>query len=464
MQANIFVLDHDAPGLQRITDVEVLFTIERWSHQAVTQLRFAAIFGEGDTIHRADIDAGVAFDTQLPREHRLDIAIEATLGLEIGLLFVEAKFDFDLDVLQRHRCIAPGHFVAEIVRDVVVVAPLVNAHLLADERHAGWRPLVHILAVAQFVDRDCRVMAVGDRPDDVLRSKSGIAAEKYVRQRGLHRLRVDLGHVPAVELDADVTLDPREGVLLTDCDQTIVTRNVSIGLTGWDQVAAPASIVFRLDLLEEHPGQTPAFVSELLRHQPVEDRDVFVHRVLFLPGRGFHLVKTAAHDDRDLFAAEPARGTAAIHRGIAAPEHDDAAADFVDMTKRDAGQPVDADMDVIRRLRAAGDVEIAPARRAATDEDCIPVVAQQRLEAADEFPEMGLHSHVEDQIDLLVSYRFRQAKARDLRPHHAAALCVAVEQHAVIAEGQQIARDGKGCGAGADEGDALAVLLTRDRR
>src|SRR4029077_5916946 len=57
---------------------------------------------------------------------------------------------------------------------------------------------------------------------------------------------------------------------------------------------------------------------------------------------------------------------------------------------------------------------------------------------------------------------FGQAEARDLGPHHAAALAVAVEQHAVVAERHQIARYGQRSRPGADEDDALAVLLARD--
>ena len=45
--------------------------------------------------------------------------------------------------------------------------------------------------------------------------------------------------------------------------------------------------------------------------------------------------------------------------------------------------------------------------------------------------------------------------------HHAAALGVAVEQHAVIAERDEVARDGQRGRAGADQRDALAVLLCR---
>ena len=203
-------------------------------------------------------------------------------------------------------------------------------------------------------------------------------------------------------------------------------------------------------------------MGEFLRHQPVEDRDALVHRVLLFPGRGLHLLEAAAYDDRDLLAAETARRAAAIHRGVAAAEHDDAAADLVDMAERDAGEPVDADMDVGRRFLAAGNVEIAPARRAAADEHGVPTLGEQFLQARNKFSETGLDPHVEDQIDLLVGNRFRQPEARDLRPHHAAALHVAVEHHAVVAERHQIARYGQRCRPGADERDAFAVLLARD--
>src|SRR5215469_17431112 len=66
MQADVFVLHHDAAGLQRIPDIEVLFEAERRRHQAATQLLLGAVLGEGDAVHWADVDAGVAFDAELP--------------------------------------------------------------------------------------------------------------------------------------------------------------------------------------------------------------------------------------------------------------------------------------------------------------------------------------------------------------------------------------------------------------
>ena len=55
----------------------------------------------------------------------------------------------------------------------------------------------------------------------------------------------------------------------------------------------------------------------------------------------------------------------------------------VDVAERDAGQPVDADMDVLDRFLAAGNVEIAAARRAAADEDGVKIFREQRLQAVD---------------------------------------------------------------------------------
>ena len=73
------------------------------------------------------------------------------------------------------------------------------------------------------------------RPDDVLRAERRVAAEEHLRVGRRHGLRVDLGHVPLVELDADVALDPRERVLLADRDQHVVARHVLVGLARRDR-------------------------------------------------------------------------------------------------------------------------------------------------------------------------------------------------------------------------------------
>src|SRR5690349_3829815 len=66
MQADILVLDHDPPGLQRVADVEILPGIGGGSVKPGAQFLFRSVLGEGDAVHRADIDAGVALDAQRP--------------------------------------------------------------------------------------------------------------------------------------------------------------------------------------------------------------------------------------------------------------------------------------------------------------------------------------------------------------------------------------------------------------
>src|SRR5262249_44584406 len=142
-------------------------------------------------------------------------------------------------------------------------------------------------------------------------------------------------------------------------------------------------VVFGLHLLEGDAGELAVLMHEGNRHHEIEDRNILMHGVFLLPGRSLHLLEAGAHDHPDVLATEAARGAAAIHRGVAAAEHDHALADLVGVTERDAGEPVDADMDVACRFLAAGNVELAAARRAAADEDRIIVFGEQLLHALD---------------------------------------------------------------------------------
>ncbi len=184
----------------------------------------------------------------------------------------------------------------------------------------------------------------------------------------------------------------------------------------------------------------------------------------FSQGDAFISSKPERTTTLHVLAAEPARGAAAVHRGVAAAEHDDALADLGDVAERDGRQPVDADVDVGRGFLAAGNVEVAPARRAGADEDRVPAFGEQRLQAVDALAADELDAEVEDVVALLVDDRFGQAEARDLRADHAARLRVLVEHDAVIAERREVARDRERGGAAADQRDALAVLLDRRLR
>src|SRR6185437_1450956 len=424
-----------------------------------TQLFLLAVFGEGYAIHRADVDARVALDAQLAGEHRLHVAVETAVRFLERELDVEAEFDLRLDVLQGHGLVAQRYLVTLVERDVVVVAPLVDAHLLAHHLDRRQWAVGHVLAGEHLVDRHGGLVAVRHRPDDVLRAEGGVAAEEHLRMRRGEGRLVDLGHAPlVVELDADVALDPGERVLLADGDEHVVAGEVLVRLAGMHQLAPALGVVLGLHLLEGDAGELAVVVREFLRHEEIVDRDALVLRVFLFPRRRLHLLEAGAHDDVDLFAAETPRRAAAVHGGVAAAEHDDALADLRDMAERHARQPVDADMDVLGRFRAARNVEVAAARRAGADEDRVPAFGDQRLETVDALAAVEFDAEVEDVAGLLVDDRVGQTEFRDLRADHAARLGVLVEHDAGIAERSEVAGDGERGGPAADQRDALAVL------
>ena len=243
----------------------------------------------------------------------------------------------------------------------------------------GAGPLVDRYALTVVVDRDRGVVAVRDRPDDVLGTERRVAAEIHAGTRRRHRHLVDDRHVPFVELDARVALDPRERVFLADGDQHVVAWKVDVRLAGRDELPPTLGVLLRRDLLERHAGQLAAFVRERLGHEVVVDRDALVHRVFLLPRRRLHFVEAGAHDDLHFLAAQAARRTAAVHGRVAATEHDHALADARHVAERNGRQPVDADVDVRGRFTAPGNVEVAPARRAAADEHGVPSLGEQLL-------------------------------------------------------------------------------------
>ena len=188
------------PVLSPFCDIEVLGEIVRRRGQPRAQLGFLAVRREGDAVHRADVDAGVAFDAELRRKHRLHVAIQAAAGFLERELDVEAELDFRLDVFQRHGFVAQRHLVALIELDLVVVGPFVDAHLLAHQLDRRQRAVGDVLAIEHLVDRDGGLVAMRHRPDDIFRAERGVAAEKDFRVGRGKRHSVDLGHIPFVEL------------------------------------------------------------------------------------------------------------------------------------------------------------------------------------------------------------------------------------------------------------------------
>ena len=100
-----------------------------------------------------------------------------------------------------------------------------HADLAALQVDAARHALGERLALAVLVDRDRGLVTVLDRPDDVLRAERRVAAEEHALARRLERDGIELRHAPLVELDAEVALDPGEGVLLADREDHVVAGN-----------------------------------------------------------------------------------------------------------------------------------------------------------------------------------------------------------------------------------------------
>ena len=183
----------------------------------------------------------------------------------------------------------------------------------------------------------------------------------------------------------------------------------------------------------------------------------------FSHGDAFISSKPRAHDDLHVVAAEAPRACGSSPSRCCRRRARSRACRSASMWPNDTDDSQSMPMWMLRRrFLAAGDVEVAAARRAAADEDRVVALApaapsceSMRCAAAE------LDAEVEDVAGLLVDHLLGQAEARDLRADHAAGLRVAVEHGDLVAERREVARDGQRGRPGADAGDALAVRLRR---
>src|ERR1039457_4761617 len=215
VDTEVLVLDHHAPGLrQRGGHIQRLVEVLRGGHQPRAKIGLITVLGDGQALHGADVDARVALDAQRRLEDSLDVAVEAALDLARGLLGGEADLDLGADALEPARQLDVLHPLARGRVVVVVVAPLRESHLLADQVDPLGRPRADRYAFAVVVHRDRGLVSVLDGPDDVLGSHRRVPAEEHPRQRRLEGDRVDHRHFPFADLEAEVTLDPGNRVLL----------------------------------------------------------------------------------------------------------------------------------------------------------------------------------------------------------------------------------------------------------
>src|SRR5579863_4428542 len=115
VQADVFVFHHHSSGLQFGRDIEVLrLPMQRRRGQPLPQLGFRPILGETDAVHRANINASVAFDALWRFEDRLHVTVQAAFGFEESLLEVETEFDLHAHVSGRHLGRSVGDLVAPV--------------------------------------------------------------------------------------------------------------------------------------------------------------------------------------------------------------------------------------------------------------------------------------------------------------------------------------------------------------
>src|SRR5690606_20048836 len=141
------------------------------------------------------------------------------------LFCIEAHLDLDAQFLESLFQVHVNHLRAWHGVEVVAVPPCEHAQLSAREVHSpGWAiPERQLRAVV--VNGDGGLVTVLHCPDDVLRAPGRITAEENAGQRGLERGLVHNRHVPFSELHADVTLYPRECILLSYRENHVVAGN-----------------------------------------------------------------------------------------------------------------------------------------------------------------------------------------------------------------------------------------------
>jgi hypothetical protein len=151
-------------------------------------------------------------------------------------------------------------------------------------------------------------------------------------------------------------------------------------------------------------------------------------------------------------------GAAAVHRGVAHPDDDDAGANLLDVLEVHVGKEVDADEHLIGCIPSAGNIELFPLGRATPDEYRIVAFVEQRLERRNRRAVAHVGTHVDHVAALFVEHLCGETKRRDVDAHQPTGLRILFVNRDVVAVRQQVVGDRQRGGTGTDERHALAVL------
>ena len=211
------------------------------------------------------------------------------------------------------------------------------------------------------------------------------------------------------------------------------------------------------------PVTLPLAIGDHPGRSGLEDRgDAFLDRLVDL-ARGGHVLHVAAVDEGDLGRALADRCPAAVHRGEAAADDDDALAGVARIGQAEGGGPevLEPVEDLGRVL--ARDAQLVRVVAADRDEDRVEPLVLEVVEP--EVPaELGIADHLAaepgDRLVLgLEDLDLRQAVLGDAVAEHPAGRRVALEDRDVVARDQEVVGGGHARRARADDGGPPAGLF-----
>ncbi len=163
---------------------------------------------------------------------------------------------------------------------VVAVRPLVQPHLGARQRHALRWTFRHRNALAVVVDRDRCLVAMLHGPDDVGWSERRVPSKEHPWPGGHERRLVHHRHVPLPELETDVPLHERKGIVLPDGENDRVARE---DLAADDFLLESRFRLHGAEPVELHPCERAVLDDEAHRLEVLDDVHTLFFGVLELP-------------------------------------------------------------------------------------------------------------------------------------------------------------------------------------
>ena len=208
---------------------------------------------------------------------------------------------------------------------------------------------------------------------------------------------------------------------------------------------------------------TRAVADELDGGDEREDLDALLERLLDLARVGGHVVDLAAVEHRHLLRAEAQGGAGRVEGGAAAADDDDVPADLdlpaeVHLAQErhaviDAVLVLAGHLDLVRELRAGGDVDRLVALRSSSNFTSLPTSTS-----------VWIFTPTCSIIRISLARISRETVLGDARDEHSARDGQRLVDGHVVAEARQVVPAGQARGAGADDADRLAFFgNTRSR-